>query len=195
MTQRITDALRDLAVPIDSVRPHPTNPREGDIGAICTSLSRFGQVRPIVVQESTGLVVAGNHVLAAAKALNWQTIAAHVVAMTDEEADAYLLADNRLSELGSYDDALLRDVLATQARAGNLTGTGYDGDDVDDAVLQTASTKHIVMENVKVSDVVTWDDAGQKAAWGRFVKWLAREMEGEDTPARLDAFLLWQADR
>lgn len=131
MKSNITPALRQSVVPIESLSPHPRNARQGDIGAISESLRRFGQVRPIVVQESTGYVVAGTHVLAAARALGWKEVAVTRVALSDEEALAYLVADNRLSALGSFDEAALAAILVDLAQHDLLGGTGYDGDDVD----------------------------------------------------------------
>lgn len=129
---KIAPSLRDLRIPIDSVAPFPGNPREGDVGAIAESLRRFGQQKPIVVQESTRYIVAGNHLWRAAKALGWEEVAANVVEMDDKTAEAYLIADNRTSELGSYDEDALGEMLRKIAQEGNLRGTGYDGDDVDD---------------------------------------------------------------
>jgi ParB-like chromosome segregation protein Spo0J len=129
---KIAPALRDLRIPIDSVSPWPDNPRDGDVGAISESLRRFGQQKPIVVQESSRYVTAGNHLWRAAKALGWTEIAANVVDMDDSTAEAYLIADNRTSELGSYDEELLGKLLRKIAQEGNLRGTGYDGEDVDD---------------------------------------------------------------
>ena len=59
----IAPRLRALVVPIDCVELHPRNPRRGDVAAVAASLARFRQVKPIVVQRSTGYVIAGNHVL------------------------------------------------------------------------------------------------------------------------------------
>ncbi len=137
VTAHIAPQLLSLAVPIDSVELHPRNPRQGDVGAISESLKRFGQTKPIVVQHSTGFVVAGNHLLRAARALGWTKIAANGMDLNDDEAIAYLLADNRTSDLGSYDDDLLAAILAEVAAADNLAATGYDGDDVD-ALIRAA---------------------------------------------------------
>lgn len=131
MIDNIASDLASLTVPIDHVLLHPRNPRQGDVGAVAESLTRFGQMKPIVVQQSSGFVVAGNHVLQAARMLGWTKIAAVVKDLDDREATAYMLADNRTSDLGSYDDDVLRAILVEEARAGNLSGTGYDGDDVD----------------------------------------------------------------
>lgn len=128
---KIAPALSGLRIPIDSVSPFPGNPRQGDVGAICESLRRFGQQKPIVVQASTRYIVAGNHLWKGAKALGWGEVAANVVDMDDRTASAYLIADNRTSELGAYDDDALGEMLRVLAEQDNLRATGYDADDVD----------------------------------------------------------------
>ena len=97
---------------------------------MAASLRRFGQQKPIVIQRSTGYVVAGNHLVRAAQSLGWSEIAANIVELDDATATAFMLADNRTSDLGGYDDALLAAILAEAAAADDLTGTGYDADDV-----------------------------------------------------------------
>lgn len=130
MGGRIAPALRSLVIPLSSVKLHPRNPRVGDVEAIAASLRRFGQQKPIVVQKSTGYVVAGNHLVRAALTLGWTEVAANVVELDDATATAFMVGDNRTSDLGGYDDALLAAVLAEQAAAGNLEATGYNVDDV-----------------------------------------------------------------
>ncbi|MFI5259309.1 MAG: DNA methyltransferase [Candidatus Limnocylindrales bacterium] len=133
----IAPALRALAVPIGSIIVHPRNPRIGNVEAVKASLRRFGQQKPVVVQASTTFVVAGNHVVLAARALGWTAIAANVVELDDATALAFMLADNRTSDLGGYDDALLAAILAEQSAADNLAATGYDLADVA-ALLRAA---------------------------------------------------------
>jgi hypothetical protein len=128
----ITPDLEQHAVPIDDVKVHPGNYRRGNVEAIQESLTRFGQVRPVVVQLRTGFVVAGNHTLRAARALEWEKIAAVAVDLSDEDADAYLLADNRLSDIAENDDKALGELLERMMLAGQLGGTGWSPDAVDD---------------------------------------------------------------
>lgn len=137
---RIAPQLQALAVPLDSLIPHPRNPRRGDVSAIAASLARFGQRKPVVVQATTRYVVAGNHLAAAARSLGWTEIAANVQDMDDAEATAYMLADNRTADLGGYDDALLAEILAEQGSLDNLWATGYDEDAVD-ALLRAAGVE------------------------------------------------------
>lgn len=136
-TANIAPQLQALAVPIGSIELHPRNPRRGDVAAVTESLRRFGQTKPIVVQANTRYVVAGNHLVKAARALRWTEVAANVQDMDDAEATAFMLADNRTSDLGGYDDALLAAIIAEQQAADNLAATGYDEDDVA-ALLRAA---------------------------------------------------------
>lgn len=128
----IRPELVRLAVPIESVSPHPDNPRRGNIDGIASSLERFGQMRPILVQQSTRRVVAGNHTRYGAQRLGWTHIAAVVIDMTDDEALSYLIADNRWSDLATYDDEGLVEVLKQLEAGGLLTGTGYTDTDLSE---------------------------------------------------------------
>ncbi|MGD0862346.1 MAG: DNA methyltransferase [Candidatus Limnocylindrales bacterium] len=134
--ESIAPELQGFVVPIGSLTLHPRNPRQGNLDAITESLRHFGQLRAVVVQRSTGYVVAGNHLARAARALGWRNLAATVIDLDDATASAYLLADNRTSDLGTYNDALLAALLEEQAAAGNLAGTGYGQGDIDELVAR-----------------------------------------------------------
>lgn len=128
----IAEELAALVVPISSIQPHPANYRLGDVEGIATSLERFGQVRPILVQTSTGYIVAGNHTWKAAVQLGWESIAAVVRDMPDTEARAYMVADNRHSDVARNDDVALAAILNELYAQGELGGTGWSTDSVDD---------------------------------------------------------------
>lgn len=130
----IAPALREagLVGPIAELTAHPQNYRQGDVEAIRASLRRFGQLRPVLVQKSTLSVVAGNHTMKSATEEGWDEIARVIVEMSDEEAEAYLVADNRTSDKATNDDAALSAILERLMLAGRLDGTGYTPDDVDD---------------------------------------------------------------
>jgi len=125
-----------LIVDIDSVQPHEKNVRQGDIGAISESLKAHGQYRPIVVDKRTNRILAGNHTWKAAKALGWQQITAgYIETKDDDEALRILLADNRTTDLASYDDAGLADLLKQLITTDQgLEGTLFDGNDLDQLI-------------------------------------------------------------
>lgn len=129
------ESLRPLLVGIDTLHEHPRNARRGDVSVIAQSLERFGQVRPVVVRAETDEIVAGNHTWKAARyELGWTAIAAVRVPMDEDEALAYLMADNRSSDLGRYDDDARISILSQLSERGKLEGTGYSLDDLDDIV-------------------------------------------------------------
>lgn len=137
----VREELSHLAVPIDEISNHPRNVRQGDVGAIAESLKENGQYRPIVVQRSTGYVLAGNHTLKAAKALGWKKVAVTYVECDDQRALRILLADNRTNDLATYDDGALAELLKELAESETgLAGTMYDGDALDQLLSDLADT-------------------------------------------------------
>lgn len=99
--REIPDTLDALRVPISGLHPYKRNPRQGDVGAIVTSLEHHGQYRPIVVNARTQEVLAGNHTLQAAKALGWTDIAATFVDVDEDTAARIVLVDNRSNDLAA----------------------------------------------------------------------------------------------
>lgn len=144
----IIESLKSLAVPIDSLKSLPGNPRRGDVDAVAASLSRFGQRKPIVVRGDDGTIIAGNHTWQAAKKLGWSEIAVAYVGDDDVTAQAYALADNRTAELGDYDDELLKALIDSVGEVDPelLKDTGWS----DDAVAELL--QKIELENPKVVD-------------------------------------------
>lgn len=129
---RKIDQTYDQDHPVENLKPHPRNPREGDVGAIYQSIEANGFYGAVMVQASTGFVVAGNHRLQAARAAGADTIPAIIADLTDEEATRILLVDNRTNDLATYTNTDLVDLLQElHALTGTLDGTGYDGDDLD----------------------------------------------------------------
>lgn len=129
--------LETERVPIGTLKPYPGNPREGDIGAIVTSLEANGQFRPIVVNRRDMTILAGNHTWKAAKSLGWDQIAVTYVDVDETQAKKIVLADNRSNDLATYDEFALVSMLRSLAEedAGHLIGTGFDGDDIDSLIL------------------------------------------------------------
>ena len=120
--------VRSEVVPIGSLKPYPVNPRRGNLRAIQESLTINGQYKPIVVQQSTSFVLAGNHVWQAAKNLGWTEIAVSFIDCDDKTGKKIVLADNRTSDLGSFDDSMLLELLEELE---SWEGTGYNIEDFD----------------------------------------------------------------
>lgn len=135
----IADDLRSLAFPVANLKLLPGNPRRGDVDAVARSYERFGQRKPIVARRSDMTVIAGNHQLQAAQRLGWTHVA---VVWTDDDdltAKAFALADNRTSDLGTYDSSSLLDLLSQVAADVDLMlATSYSETELD-ALMRAVS--------------------------------------------------------
>lgn len=125
----------DAAVPVDRLVPHPENPRRGEMGALSRSLGAHGFYGAILAQEGTGVIIAGSHRWRAAVKRGRKTVPVLWLDVDDDRARRIMLVDNRTSDLASYDDSALADVLASLSESDlGLLGTGFGGlDEVDDA--------------------------------------------------------------
>ena len=125
-------------VAIAHLTRYPGNARRGDVEEIRASIARYGQYRALVVRD-TGehlVVLAGNHTRDAMEAEGHTTARCEILRCTDDEALRINLADNRLAELGSYDDHDLASLL--RGLDGDFEGTGWAESDL--ATLATLVT-------------------------------------------------------
>ena len=110
--------MQVVAKSIDDIKPYENNPRNNDdaVDAVANSIREFGWQQPIVV-DNDGVIVAGHTRYKAAKKLGLKHVpvvqAVHDdgTPLTDEEINAYRLADNKTGELATWNDELLEDEL------------------------------------------------------------------------------------
>lgn len=130
MPKTINTAIE--SVPLNLLKPHPRNVNQGDFGAIQQSVETNGFYGTIVANKRTGHILAGNHRYAVAKAMNYTDVPVAWVDVDDEQELRILIADNRTTRLGIDNEASLTELLAELAATPTgLTGTGFDGDDLD----------------------------------------------------------------
>jgi DNA modification methylase len=137
-------------LPVDEVARWPRNPKKHDLLALRVSMDRWGFTQPILRDENSGRLVAGHGRVDTLADLmragdvppdnvdlepvtgRWLVPVVRGLRFADEaEAEAYLLADNRLQDLGGYDDELLAKMLADARATNGLEGTGYTELDAD----------------------------------------------------------------
>src|SRR5436190_8737478 len=131
-TARMATELVDIAV----LTADPTNARRHNarnIEAIKTSLNRFGQQKPVVV-DGKGQIVAGHGLVEGAKALGWSQVAIVRTKLVGQEAAAFAIADNRVAELSEWDDSILAATLESMKVSGNLDDLvpGFDAAEIDE---------------------------------------------------------------
>jgi DNA modification methylase len=106
-----TSALSFDVLPIAGIKANPHNAREHDrkqIEKLKRSIERFGFITPLVIDDSNELL-AGTARLEVAKQLGYALVpvirASH---LTESEKRAFILADNKLAELASWNRKALR---------------------------------------------------------------------------------------
>ncbi len=118
-------------VDIESLKPYPDNPRLSNLDLIKESLNEHGQYRPITVNKDN-TILAGNHTWEAMKEMGYTNIYINRVEVDDETARRIVLVDNRLNDLSNYDKDKMTKLLNYFMEIGQLEGTGFSPDDVDD---------------------------------------------------------------
>jgi ParB-like chromosome segregation protein Spo0J len=121
-------------VRIGSLHTDPANARlhgAVNLDAIAGSLARFGQAEPLVVQQATLRVIAGNGRLAAMQKLGWSECDVVEVDVDDLTATALGIALNRTGELAEWDDGVLAKLLETLRAEDALDGVGFSDDEID----------------------------------------------------------------
>jgi hypothetical protein len=132
-----TNRLVVLEMAIDQVRPDPKNPRthsKKQIGQIAQSIKSFGFNVPILI-DAEDQIVAGHGRLLAARRLGMASVPTIRIDHLDEaQTRAFMIADNRLTEIGGWDDRLLAEQLKALSDL-NLTfdieTTGFDAPQID----------------------------------------------------------------
>lgn len=127
-------------VEIDQVTNHPDNPRDGDVGAIITSISQNGWYGVLIAQKSTNFVLVGNHRLMAVRQLGWKQVPVIFLDVDDRRARNIMLADNRVSDKADYNQDSLAALLSAAASDGDLLATGYDQEDFDALIASSMDT-------------------------------------------------------
>ena len=125
--------------PIDRLRPYVRNAKvHGDdqVAKIAASMAKFGWTVPCMVADD-GELIAGHGRVLAATMLGLKEVPVIRLGHLDEaERRAYRIADNKLTELGDWDEAMLRDEIAgLLAEDFDLSLLGITDEDLD-ALLQ-----------------------------------------------------------
>lgn len=126
--------LKVTHLPVEDIIPNPNNPRiiQDAIIPVANSIKEFGFLVPVVVNENN-IILAGHARHAAAKFLEMKKIpVVQAKHLEPAQAQAFMLADNRLTEKADYDHKILAEVIASLDEQNfDLAITGFDKDEID----------------------------------------------------------------
>lgn len=130
-------AAKILLRPVAELRPHAGNARvhsADQLEQIKASMLAFGFTNPLLVDED-GVLIAGHGRLEAATAIGMAKVPVIVLRhLSAAQKEALRLADNRIAENATWDQALLRDALAGLRvdHAVELELTGFGATEIAD---------------------------------------------------------------
>lgn len=201
------EKVRVVLTPLSKITEADRNVKDHDIGAIHESMNRFGFTSPLLMNEATQKLVAGHGRVEALRQKkqfgedppknievnenDWLVpIIRGVYFDNEEEAQAYLLADNRLTELGGWNTTALVEELQKLAESSSLEGTGFDDADLDALMKEYESTSEDGSDSSLLpvgapKYEIVFDDESQQAMWFTFLSWLKDNTDGETIGERL----------
>ena len=103
-------SLNITRIKVDQLVHDHANPRKHDdrnMSAIMESLREHGQVEPLVIQNSTKMVVGGNARLQSMKNLGWDEVDVVMLDISNEEARKLSISLNRSGELAGWNEEVL----------------------------------------------------------------------------------------
>tara|TARA_R100001460_G_scaffold61119_2_gene101212 strand:- start:328 stop:939 length:612 start_codon:yes stop_codon:yes gene_type:complete len=197
-------------VKIQDVKGADVNPKQHDIGTLHQSIERFGFVAPLIRNETTGKLVGGHGRIETLRQkyqlnkedppkgikvdeeLNWLVpVVTGIEFQNDDEADAYLVADNRLVELGGWDIPDLKELLeGVIVKTGTLDGVGYDAEDLQNLLEDVEAAEEEIKDIIDdpLSIKVKFENSDQRDDFLKFLKWLSDSSDLNSDGARLSEF-------
>ena len=136
-----------IRISVQELIPYERNPRIHSLDQItqlANSIKEWGWTMPILVDEKR-TVIAGHGRLYAAQELGIEEVPCIVASgWTEEKKSAYVIADNRLPQLATWDFATLSEDLATLSDQGfDMDLLGFSGDELETYIGAVDSTDRL----------------------------------------------------
>lgn len=151
-------------IKISELKPYENNARthsNDQIEAICNSIKEFGFINPVIIDENN-MILVGHGRIEAAKVLGLDEAPyRRVTNLTEDQKRAYILADNKLSDLGGWDEDLLAQELGEIEL--DMSLFGFDNVELEDLDFNTGD-----IEEDEIPDID--EDAEPKSKRGEIYK-------------------------
>jgi DNA modification methylase len=132
--------------PIESLKPNAKNPRRHDrrqIKKLAHSIRVFGFVVPVLIDRDRNILAGHGRVIAAKEAGLSELPTIQLEHLSEAQARAFMIADNRLSEIAEWDDQLLAETFKDLTALNldfSIEATGFSISEIDLRIAALAPT-------------------------------------------------------
>ena len=128
--------MKIKSIAIDKLIPYHNNPRKDQaVDKVASSINEYGFQQPIVVDKNM-VVVVGHTRLMGAKKLGLKRVPTVIADLTETQAKAYRIADNRINEDSTWDMELLNLEIAGLSEVDfDLDLLGFDSSELDKLLI------------------------------------------------------------
>lgn len=158
--------MQTITVNLNDIFPDPKNTvmhDEENIRVIKDSLKKFKQYRDFVVQKKGMVIRIGNGMYRAMKELGWKQGTAKVLDLTDKEAEALSILDNKSSEFKKWDDEMLKEIIGDLPKDLQQI-TGFDDSEIENFVNENNEVVENAFQKIKLTGDFEKDSEKQVTA-------------------------------
>lgn len=153
------------------LKPYERNAKihsEEQVQKIADSINEFGFVSPCLIDRDYN-IIAGHGRVMAAKLLGMDTVpCVFIEGLTDEQRRAYILADNRLTELGAWDIDLVTSELEDIDIDIEMLGFDFSHEQyIDDLIENGLEHTRVEATQFQVSFIIDKEYEGEVKAYIR----------------------------
>lgn len=160
--REMKDARSIIEIPVGELKPYDRNARfnENAVPKVADSIKDFGFRNPIIIDKNM-VIIAGHTRLAAAKSLGMKKVPCIMADdLTDEQARAFRLVDNRTGELAAWNYELLQ----AELDAIGMDLSGYEFPELTAEDGMTADELQSVLDDDSSPTDYGGEPGGQDAA-------------------------------
>lgn len=134
--------MKVVYMAVSELVPYENNPRNNEkaVEAVANSIREFGFKNPIIVDRQKVIVSGHTRRLAALKLGLDQVPVVYADDLTEDQVKAFRLADNRVAEMATWDEDLLKEEMA-KAIDFEFGDYGFDQKDLDEIVKKDVNIK------------------------------------------------------
>jgi len=197
-------------VKLSELQVEPKNPKKHDVEKIMLSIERFGFINPFIKNYHTGKLLAGHGRKKALELMqqkeltmpeqlkedegDWLVpVVSGVNIESEEDAMAYIIADNRLEELGGWNTPELLEAISNISDSTpDLSDIGFDNETIelmlqeDEEPFKPDTIDELSIKEDNLYFDIMFEEEYQQEIFFKFLEHLKNSMPGDTISERLN---------